>query len=231
MRSAALLVALGTAASCDAPAACDEIAGTCIALHVRSESITAVDSLQLDLLYGIKHSTTATALAGGALAELPLVTAIDLGTTSGPLRVGIVAAGLQRDEVLGTGAITRSVDPGMHVDATIVLQPPEACVAGQFYCGGHGVAGDPQTLYACDTAGVPRARGLCVSSCGAGTNGMDTCRGEGICNEGGLYCGGNVLDGDPQSRYRCISGKPAERLICETACVIAPQNVRDDCEP
>jgi hypothetical protein len=126
--------------------------------------------------------------------------------------------------------VTRSLDPGVHAEAAIVLMPPGSCVAGQFYCGGRGVAGDPQTLYTCDPDGVPRARGMCLSTCGPAPGGGDTCIGDGLCNDGGLYCGGNVLDGDPQSRYRCVNKVAAERLICPTRCVIAPQGVRDDCE-
>ena len=50
----------------------------------------------------------------------------------------------------------------------------------------------------------PTVRGVCTYGCILRPGLDDTCRGGGgICSVGGFYCGGDKLDGDPQTLYKC----------------------------
>ena len=48
----------------------------------------------------------------------------------------------------------------------------------------------------------------------------------GPCTDGGLYCGGDELDGDPQALYRCQAGVGVRVEVCAAGCVI--ETSRDD---
>jgi hypothetical protein len=220
------LAALAALAACDgAPDPCAGAAGTCLAVTVSArgvDGIDRIDQLEVDLLYGTLHDTTTTQ-AGGA-ARLPVTTAIriDVPATRAELAAVVVAAKLGGN-VLGTGTASPELAPGAHAAVEIELAPPEECVAGSFYCGGDKLAGDPGVLYLCNAGGVPLARGRCALECVVNTGNDDACRGVGgPCTEGGYYCGGNELDGDPQSLYQCIGGVGRNRSACANGCVIRP---------
>jgi len=224
MRRALLLLA-----ACGDADPCDDISGACITLHVDSTTVERIDQLELDVLYGDRHGTTATMPAGGGTVELPLATAIEVDNAS-TISVGIVAAGKLAGSVLGTGAATTTLDPDAHVALSIELAPIAECTAGGFYCGGDKLAGDPETLYQCNGGGVPLARGFCEYGCVIRPTLDDACiGGGGTCVEGGFYCGGNKLDGDPQSLYRCSGGAGVDRMACADGCVIAPAGTDDYC--
>ena len=208
--------------ACGDPAPCDDVAGTCVALAVESEAVTEIDHLELDVLYGERHGTTTTT-PGGGVATLPLVTAIELELDgAGPHAVGIVAAGKLAGVTLGTGAAQTTLARGDHASLAIVLAPPADCMAGGYYCGGDKLAGDPDTLYECNGGGVPLARGRCALGCIVIPTDDDICRGSGGCVEASDYCGGNKLDGDPQTLYTCTDGAGTNPRPCANGCVIQP---------
>lgn len=222
------LVSLALAlTACGASDPCEDIAGACITLRVESRTIERIDHLELDVLHGELHGTATT---GTSAVDLPIVTAVAIEPVTVEQHVGIVAAGKLAGVVLGTGATSTLLAPDAHVELTIELAPPADCEAGAFYCGGDKLAGDPDTLYQCNGGGVPLARGRCAGGCLVRPTQDDVCVGVGgTCIEGGFYCGGDKLDGDPQSRYRCAGGVGVDRTPCADGCVIAPAGDDDYC--
>jgi len=197
-------------------------ADTCIRLDVDSATVERIDHLELDVVYGARHATTTTQATEGHLTALPLSTAIVLEDTGGdPVVVGIVAAGKLGGNVLGTGAASTTIAPGRHATVELELSPTEDCSAGARYCGGDMLAGDPRTLYQCNAGGVPIARGRCPGDCVVRPGKDDVCRGDGgVCRDGGSYCGGDKLDGDPQTLYLCMAGVAAAATPCPGGCLV-----------
>lgn len=227
MRRIALL---GLLAACSDPAPCDDVAGRCIAVHISAPDISTIDQLDLDILYGFRHDVAHTQLDGGRAVSLPVDTAILLDSTAASLEVGVVAGGKLAGNLLGTGAASATLAPDEHATLAIVLAPPAACQDASFYCGGDQVAGDPATLYQCDAGAVPQARGRCLNGCTINPAADDTCAaGPDTCVEGGFYCGGNKLVGDPRSRYRCMGGVGTAPQVCANGCEIKPAGFDDAC--
>jgi hypothetical protein len=225
VKVAVVLVAL---AACSDPDPCAGL-GACVRLHVQSSKVTRIDTLELDVVYGAKHATTSTQAGGGEDVDLPLVTGVEVATTA-PVRVGIVAAGKRGGNVLGTGAGVAMLDPGAHADLTIDLAPVASCTAGAFYCGGDKLAGDPGTLYECNAGGVPLARGVCPAGCTVRPANDDVCAASGgTCRDGGKYCGGDKLAGDPQTVYVCAAGAGTQPMACTNGCVVAAAGSDDYC--
>ncbi|MEZ4361729.1 MAG: hypothetical protein R3B48_16190 [Kofleriaceae bacterium] len=223
-----------TSACGESDGPCAHVAGRCLIVELDaapSVRLTAIDQVELDLLYGGVHGTATTSRPGGGVTSLPLETSVELDVTSpGPLPIGVVAAGKLSGTVRGTGAASTSLEPGEHKRIQIHLAPPEACTAGTTYCGGDKVAGDPQTLYLCNGGGVPLARGVCVFGCIVVPAQSDRCRGGGgACIEGTKYCGGDKLDGDPRTLYTCVGGVAENPQPCANECVVAPEGVADYC--
>ncbi len=144
-------------AACGTSDPCDDVTDACVTLHVSSPTISKVDQLEIDLLWGARHETTTTQNAA-TTTELPLVTAITLdpgdpgdpgepGEPGAATSLGVVVAGKLSGTVLGTAAATASLPRGA---IELVLVTPIACIAGARYCGGDKVAGDPATLYECN---------------------------------------------------------------------------------
>lgn len=139
------------------------------------------------------------------------------------IRVGVVAAGKLGGFVLGTGAAFTTVDAGHHRGIAIVLAPVEICVAGALYCGGHQLAGDSETLYRCNSGSVPTARGArCAHGCAFHTDRDDACLGGPLCQDGGKYCGGDKVDGDPKTLYTCMSLVGVMPKECANGCLVRP---------
>jgi hypothetical protein len=224
-RLAALLVALLVVSACGDPDPCDGIANTCVTLHVRSSTVRSIDQLELDLLWS-EHATTTIEAAG--TVDLPVDTAIEIANADAAATIGVVAAGKLGGNVLGTGAGTAAL--AGHTSLVIELAPIVDCVAGGLYCGGDKLAGDPQTLYECNGGGVPLARGACLGDCVSRPTDDDTCTATGgTCIDGALYCGGDKLEGDPQTLYRCAAGAGTVVMTCPTACRVNPGS-DDGCE-
>src|ERR1041384_3756071 len=172
-------------------------AATCLRIDVDSLTVDTIDTLELDVVYGDLHSTTAT--AAGGLSKLPVSTAVildppDLST----VRVDVVAAGVLADNALGTGAASRMISVGEHATLPISLAPVTPCTDGRLYCGGSTVTGDFNTLYRCNARAVPTARGRCTAGCVVHPGDNDACAAGALCQDGGKYCGGDKLEGDPQ---------------------------------
>lgn len=228
------LLAFALAACGDTTDPCADVPGRCLAVRVETASshdIAEIDQLELDVLYDTFHGTTTTAPPGGGTVALPLATALTIDVASrDDVAVGVVAAGKLAGAVLGTGAASIALGPDEHATLTIALGAPQSCVAGSYYCGGDKIAGNPDTLYECNAGGVPLARGVCAFGCVIDPGDDDTCRGGGgACVEGGFYCGGDKLDGDPQTLYRCASGAGTSPQECPNACVVAPPGMDDFC--
>lgn len=224
MRAAALLLL----AACSEPDPCEGL-GACVRLHVQSSTVDRIDTLELDILYGTRHATTSTQAGGGGVVDLPLVTGVEV-TTTDAVRVGVVVAGKRSGNVLGTGAGVAMLDPGEHADLTIDLAPVATCTAGSRYCGGDKLAGDSGTLYACNAGGVPLARGVCPGACLVKLSDDDVCAAVGgTCIDGGKYCGGDKLPGDPQTLYVCAQGAGTQPMTCTDSCVVAGAGSNDHC--
>lgn len=197
-------------------------AATCIRVDVHSSTVSTIDQLELDVLYGDLHATTTTQAGGGHTTSLPFATAILLDVSgSDPLAISVVAAGKLGANVLGAGAGSTTITPEHHASLELELAPIEACTAGALYCGGDKLAGDPQVLYQCNTGGVPLARGRCAAGCTTRPGKDDQCiASAGTCRDGGLYCGGDKLPGDPQTLYLCMAGAATGSTLCANGCVI-----------
>ena len=225
---------VAVAITCAALAACggddDPCAaskGTCVTLHVSSPTIASIDALQLDVLYGSFHSTVTD--KGGGTVTLPVETAVELAVP-GDVMPSIVAAGKRGGMVLGTGWGKVAVAAGAHASLDIVLVPQVACVAGSRYCGGDKVAGDPDTVYECVAGGAPTAHGACPGACVLRTGSDDECAAVGgPCSQGGTYCGGDKLAGDPGSLYQCTNGSGTFVMRCMNGCVINASPYQDAC--
>ncbi len=224
---AVLLALLGACGSDADP--CDGLAGACVTVEVTSSVVDRIDQLEVDVVYGDRHGTTTTSPGNGPV-ELPVVTAIEVAGSVDDIDVGVVVAGKLGGNVLGTGAARTTVGASARARVTIELAPPVACVAGGLYCGGDKLAGDADTLYQCNGGGVPLARGVCASGCIVRPEDDDTCRGGGgTCVDGGFYCGGDKLDGDPSVLYRCSAGVGVEPRRCANGCIVSPPGADDRC--
>ena len=194
---------------------------TCVRVDVRSEVVARIDQLELDIVYGDRHATTTTQAAGGRTTSLPLSTAIVLEVPgSAPISVGVVAAGKLGASVLGTGAGSTALAPHGHATVELELTPAADCSAGALYCGGDRLAGDSRTLYQCNAGGVPLARGACSAGCLVRPGKDDVCDAQGTCRDGGSYCGGDKLVGDPQTLYVCMAGVGTAPKPCADGCVV-----------
>jgi hypothetical protein len=224
-RSLVLLLGL---AACGSDDPCEGLT-TCIQVDVSSDTVERIDHLELDIQYGEHHAATTTTPSGGGTVDLPLSTAVEFDTTT-PLEVGIVAAGKLSGNVLGTGAASTTIEPDARTTLRIVLGPVADCQNGGRYCGGDSLAGDPDTVYTCNTGGAPVSRGKCLGTCRTRPGADDICvAANGPCIEGGLYCGGDKVDGDPSTLYRCTGGVGVVVKECAKGCVIAPSMHDDDC--
>lgn len=226
-----LWIALALCAACGGePDPCEDVDTTaCLTVRVTSASVDRIDQLELDILYGDVHATRTLQAEDGRVVSLPVVTSI---LYAGPanVEIGVVAAGKLSGVVLGTGAATATIGALSRGSIDIELADTQDCVAGSFYCGGDKLAGDPDTLYQCNGGGVPLARGRCEFGCIVEPGDDDTCRGGGgTCVDGGFYCGGDKLDGDPQTLYRCSGGAATAPTECADGCVVAPPGTDDYC--
>lgn len=108
------------------------------------------------------------------------------------------------------------------------------CTVGGLYCGGHGVTGSAGLLYRCTggTAGTIVMK--CATSCVAiGPGGSDGCSTPANpCVNGGAYCGGDKVNGDPDVLYRCGANQTTSVINrCQKGCVVMPPGQDDECRP
>jgi hypothetical protein len=127
--------------------------------------------------------------------------------------------------VLGAGAGSTTIAPHHHASIDLELAPIDVCTAGALYCGGDKLAGAPDVLYQCNTGGVPIARGRCANGCTTRPGKDDQCSaGPAACRDGGTYCGGDKLAGDPQTLYVCAAGAGTTPTLCANGCIVNPND-------
>lgn len=228
--ASSLALVLAALACADVVDPCAEASGACVAVRVDSDTADEIDQLELDVLYGDRHATTSTQADGGRAVPLPVVTAIEVDLAElelapgDPLPVGVVAAGKLGGLLQGVGAGSATVSSGDgRAEIDITLVPPQECTPGGHYCGGDQLAGDPDTLYTCIEDSVPQARGVCTAGCQVQAADDDVCRADGgRCVEGGFYCGGDKLVGDPATLYTCADGAGVSGELCPNGCLVRP---------
>jgi hypothetical protein len=231
-RFALLMMPVALAAGCGVADPCDGVPGACLAVHVDSATDKTVDQLEFDILYGAVHGTSITR-AAGATTSLPAATAIELGTLAAPVTVALVVAGERSGTVVGSAVASTGVAPNAHVAVHVTLTAgPTGCSDGALYCGGDKLPGDPQTLYRCNTGRVPTARGACAAGCLVRSGQNDACKGAGgTCVVPGHYCGGDKLDGDPQTLYTCEAGGSGSVMtVCAEGCQVNKSGQDDACK-
>jgi hypothetical protein len=206
------LVAVG----CGGVDPCAGVAGACLAVHVTSSAVREVDQLDVAVTIGAVHGTAITMRSGAT--PLPAATAIELGSSiDAPVEIHVAIDAERGGAVIGSGAAATTIAPGEHASVALRIGDvvdggaPDlagaACSPGGLYCGGDKLTGDPGTLYRCDAPAAPSVRGVCSAGCILRPGRDDECRGSGgICVVGAFYCGGDKLDGDPQTLYKCQSG-------------------------
>jgi hypothetical protein len=96
------------------------------------------------------------------------------------------------------------------------------------YCGGNGVDGDSNTLYAC-SGGALTVVEKCALGCQYNTSGTND-----VCNAScpfgdGYYCGGNGISGDANTLYKCSDGAVTVSEQC-TTCAAQGAGYDDYCE-
>lgn len=214
-------------AGCGSDDPCAASKGSCVTVQVTSPTIARIDQLQLDVLYSTYHGTVAD--PANKPVSLPAQAAVELALP-GTLDVSIDAAGLLGGTVLGEGTGKLTVQEGEHAHLDIVLVVQPSCVAGSRYCGGDKLAGDPNTVYECVANSVPHAHGVCPGACVVRTGQDDECAAAGgTCTNGGIYCGGDHVAGDPASLYTCQNGVGTFMMACANGCVVNAAPYKDAC--
>jgi hypothetical protein len=195
-------------------------ATTCVRLDVSSAFIETIDQLELDVVYEGLHATTTTGTAGDPVG-LPLALSLTLDLPSSPLiHIDLVAAGRLDGRVLAADVASTTVQQGTHAAIDIFLEPIEPCTETALYCGNiNGPLGEGQTLYRC-TGGIPIFYARCSSGCFPHSGVGGECVGLGRCRDGGTYCGGHALDGDPNVLYVCQSFDGITPRLCPHGCLV-----------
>jgi hypothetical protein len=210
-------VLAGLLAACDDTGSCGD-AATCVLIKVDGLQIRSVDQVQLDLLYAGHHATVTTATQGEPV-ELPVSIPVVLDLPGTPLiEVDVIAAGRLGGAVLGLDGGSTSVQNGYHGVIHLLLFAQSPCVEGALYCGGFGtVFAESRSLYRC-TRSVPIFYARCDGGCFSHSSPGAVCVGSGLCRDGGRYCGGNVLDGDPNTLYVCEDFDGIDPQPCPRGC-------------
>jgi hypothetical protein len=224
---AIVAAATGALAACPAPDPCEGIP-TCVNIRVDGLLIDAIDQLELDLVYAGIHDTLTIGQVGRDV-ELPIAIplTIDLPSVS-QIAVDVVAAGRRAGSVVGLDFGSTSVLQGFDSDLSLSLFPGTQCTEGAVYCGGTGtVIAESQSLYRC-AQGVPIFYARCTTSCSPHFSAPAACVGLGSCRDGGSYCGGHVLDGDPNTLYICSHFEGTSPTPCPAGCAVADDG-QDSC--
>ncbi len=158
----------------------------------------------------------------GLLASCSLVTSWDgLMSAGGPQDAGLGGAG-GRDamsaSVGSTGGAASDAGDASPDSAADVIEPP-LCTPKHHYCGGHVVMGTTTKLYVCNDDSASTSL---VETCAHGClvrplSKDDHCR----CLAGGVYCGGDHIEGDPSTLYKCnADGSGTLFEHCTKGCVV-----------
>ncbi len=169
---------------------------------------------------------TAVAAACGLLASCSLVTSWDglTGADAGPPDAGSGGAGGhdsgQGGAAIDAGDAGDTGDTGDPADTGADAKDPDQCVEKHHYCGGHVVAGTSTKLYICNGDGSASLLESCTHGCLVRTKLIDDhCR----CLAGAYYCGGDHVEGDPSTIYKCnVDGSGTLFEHCTKGCIVAP---------
>lgn len=196
---------------------CDGVA-TCVRLDVEGLLIERIDQLVIDLLYAGHHDTDTVGTQGREV-ELPVSIPLGFDLPGSPLiEVDVIVAGRIGGAVLGLDAGSTTVQQGAHGNIILFLSPNSTCDDGGVYCGGvGGVFAESRSLYRC-TGGVPIFYARCSTTCYPHSGTGAVCVGSGLCRDGGTYCGGHVVDGDPNTLYTCSQFEPTQPRLCSAGC-------------
>lgn len=193
-------------------------APTCLVIDVEAPFVDKVDQITLDLVYNGVHGLATTGMAG-VPQSLPATTAVILDVSNNVLiEIEMLVAGKLGGSVVAGGSASIVAHPGQHDTATVFLSRPPSCNDGALYCGGVGaLVADEQSLYVC-TGGFLQFDTRCDAGCTPRFEPGAMCNGTSPCLEGGHYCGGDVVDGDPGTLYVCHDHAPTSPMHCPTAC-------------
>jgi len=216
----ALLASAALIAGCTTSAAPCEGVATCVRLDVDGLAVRTIDQLELDLTYADHHATTTFGAAGDPM-NLPFSIPLTLDLPDPPLiAVAVVAVGRLNGSLIGVDTGTTTVQQGQHASLDLLLRPPYGCTEGELYCGGTiDVDGDAQSLYRC-TNQIPIFYMQCSHGCFPHYGDRAVCLGFGLCRDGGTYCGGHELDGDPRTLYVCKSFDGTMPKPCPRGCAV-----------
>lgn len=121
-----------------------------------------------------------------------------------------------------TGSGGSAGDAGLDAahDAAPDGPPVFVCTPKERYCGGDKVPGSTKTLYVCGNDGKATAVEVCTHGCLVRPGDIDDlCR----CLTGGSYCGGDHIEGDIKTLYKCnADGSGTVIKHCATSCVVMP---------
>jgi hypothetical protein len=210
----------GLLAACrDAGPSCVE-ATTCVRIDVDGLFVNEIDQLQLDVVYADRHATTTTGTVGTSI-DLPLSIPLTLDLPGSPLiEIHIIAAGKLGGRVVGVDAGSTTVPRGNHEVISLLLVTSFPCTEGALYCGGTtGLQAESESLYRC-SGGVPIFYARCSRGCSPYFGEDAHCFGGGLCRDGGAYCGGNLLDGDPNTLYVCDLFDGTDPTPCPNGCLV-----------
>jgi hypothetical protein len=224
---AAAAAALLAACSASEPDPCGD-AATCLRLNINGLLIDSIDQLELDVVIGgTTHSTVTTGMPG-QLVSLPTSTSIKLAIPLPVISVDLIAAGRRAGVVVGLDGASAMVFGGDHHSVDLFLSSAFRCTEGELSCGyGVGLSGQPNWIYRC-TDQVPIFDARCMRSCSGSFGSEVTCFDTG-CAEGGHYCGGDKLDGDPHTLYICNQSRGTLPMRCPHSCVVTA-NGNDRCD-
>jgi hypothetical protein len=215
--AAALLAS--TACASSEPDLCTSTA-TCLRLNVDGLLIGQIDQLELDVVIGgTTHSTVITGTRGQRIS-LPTSTSITLAIPVPLLSVDLIAAGRRDGQVVGLDGASVMVLGGNQQSVELELREEVPCTEGHLDCGhAFGVPGQASWLYRC-TDQVPLFYARCLRGCTGGFGSDADCFDTG-CTDGGHYCGGNKLEGDPNTLYLCDTFRATMPTTCPHGCAIS----------
>ena len=119
---------------------------------------------------------------------------------------------------VGTGGADDDAGDSANDSAPDASAPP-LCTAKHHYCGGHVIKGTSTKLYVCnDDSTTTSLLETCTHGCLVRPPSHDDlCR----CLAGGYYCGGDHIEGDPSTLYRCnMDGSGTLFEHCTKGCVV-----------
>ncbi|MBX7101182.1 MAG: hypothetical protein K1X89_25930 [Myxococcaceae bacterium] len=101
------------------------------------------------------------------------------------------------------------------------------CQPGGYYCGGDKLTGNASSLYRCNADGKTGSLvRSCAHGCSVNSGRDDSCR----CVAGSDYCGGDVVNGNASTLYRCGADRVSTTVVrsCANGCRVNP-GAEDTC--